>query len=93
VDVKINSKTSGILQGRTVDISESGLSAMLKIEVPVGEMVELQFTLADAAVTIYAMVRHRNAFRYGFQFVESSPATELIQAACRGFEADQPSSS
>ena len=45
VDIRINTKTCGVLAGRTVDISESGISALLKLEVPVGEFVELQFTL------------------------------------------------
>jgi PilZ domain len=90
VEVKIHSKTCGLLQGRTVDLSESGISAMLRIEVPVGEMVELEFTVATGNVTVYAMVRQRNAFRYGFQFVESLPAREIILAACRNLEDEQP---
>ncbi|SRR6266446_5580800 len=83
VDININSKTCGMLKGHTVDISESGISAMLRIEVPLGEVVELDFTLPFGPVTIYAMVRQRNAFRYGFQFVESNGAHEVIQATCR----------
>jgi len=89
VEIKINSKTSGVLTGRTVDISESGISAILKIEVPVGEMVELQFGLPSGPVTIYAMVRHRNAFRYGFQFVETPASREVILAACESLAAQQ----
>jgi hypothetical protein len=65
-----------------VDISESGISAMLRIEVPVGELVELEFTLPFGPVTTYAMVRQKNAFRYGFQFVESSSVDEVIRATC-----------
>jgi hypothetical protein len=83
VDIKINSRTCGLLEGHTVDISESGISAMLKIEVPLGEVVELEFTLPFGAVIIYAMVRQRNAFRYGFQFIESDSAKQVIQATCR----------
>jgi hypothetical protein len=83
VDINVKSKTCGILQGHTVDISESGLSAMLRIEVPLGEVVELDFTLPFGPVTIYAIVRQRNAFRYGFQFVESNTAHEVIQMTCR----------
>jgi len=64
---------------------------MLKIEVPVGEMVELQFKLPDGAVTVYALVRQRNAFRYGFQFVESSAALDIIKATCRSLAAQQSS--
>jgi len=82
VDISINSRTSGALKGHTVDISESGISAMLRIEVPVGELVELEFTLPFGPVTTYAMVRQKNAFRYGFQFVESNAVDEVIRSTC-----------
>jgi hypothetical protein len=88
VPISLNSRTCGTLQGRTVDISESGIAAMLRIEVPVGELVELEFTLPFGPVTIYAMVRQRNAFRYGFQFVENS-VHEVIQATCRQLAVEQ----
>jgi hypothetical protein len=83
VDISVNSRTCGTLTGHTVDISESGISAMLRIEPPLGEVVELNFTLPFGPATIYAMVRQRNAFRYGFQFVESNSVHEVIQATCR----------
>jgi hypothetical protein len=83
VDISINSRTCGILKGHTVDISESGISVMLRIEVPLGEIVELDFTLPFGPVKIYAMVRQRSAFRYGFQFMELTVAHSAIQATCR----------
>jgi hypothetical protein len=89
VDIRINTKTCGVLTGRTVDISESGISALLKLEVPVGEFVELQFTLPFGPVTVYAVVRQRNAFRYGFQFVESNAVHEIIKTTCRSLELEQ----
>jgi hypothetical protein len=89
VDVRIDSKTCGVLQGHSVDISESGISAMLKLEVPVGELVELKFTLPFGPVTVYATVRQRNAFRYGFQFVESHASHSVIQATCRSLQLEQ----
>jgi len=89
VDIRISTKTCGVLQGHTVDISESGISALLKLEVPVGEFVELQFTLPFGPVTVYAVVRQRNAFRYGFQFVESHAMHELIQNTCRSLKVEQ----
>jgi hypothetical protein len=88
-DIRINTKTCGVLVGRTVDISESGISALLKLEVPVGEFVELQFTVPFGPVTVYAVVRQRNAFRYGFQFVESNAVHEIIQTTCRSLEIEQ----
>lgn len=89
VDISINSRTCGLLTGHTVDISESGISAMLRIEVPVGEVVELDFTLPFGPVTIYAMVRQQSAFRYGFQFVESNTVHEVIQTTCRQLAVEQ----
>lgn len=89
VDVRIESKSCGALKGYTVDISESGISAMLRIEVPVGEMVELQFTVPSGPLRMYAMVRQRNAFRYGFQFVESPGAHEIIRATCCNLALEQ----
>lgn len=51
------------LNGRTVDISESGIAAMPTIEVPLSEIVELSFTLSDGPMKVLATVRQRNAFR------------------------------
>lgn len=89
VDIRINSRTCGLLKGRTVDISEAGIAAMLTIEVPVGEVVELDFTIPFGSVTIHAMVRQRNAFRYGFEFVDSGSVHEVIRRTCRDFAVDQ----
>jgi hypothetical protein len=83
VEIKIQSRTCGTLKGHTVDMSESGISAILKIEVPLGELVELEFTLPFGPVTIYALVRQRSAFRYGFQFAESNAVHQAIRATCR----------
>ncbi|MCU1303696.1 MAG: PilZ protein [Candidatus Sulfotelmatobacter sp.] len=89
VKIRVNSRTCGSLSGHTVDISRSGISAMLKIEVPLGELVELEFTVPIGAVTVYAMVRQRSAFRYGMQFVESKPVMEIIEATCRQLAVEQ----
>jgi hypothetical protein len=89
VDVRINSRTCGVLKGHSVDISESGIAAMLTIEAPLGEVVELNFTLPRGCVTIHAMVRQRNAFRYGFEFVESNAVNEVVRRTCRDLAVDQ----
>jgi hypothetical protein len=36
-----------MLKGRTVDVSESGIAAILPIEAPSGENAELNFTLPN----------------------------------------------
>jgi len=61
---------SAMLPGRTQDISESGISAILPVELREGEEVELQIRFPLATETIRAVVRHRNVFRHGFEFVQ-----------------------
>ena len=89
VDITITSRASGELKGRTVDISESGIAAMLTVEAPLGEVVELNFTLPFGPVTIHAMVRQRNAFRYGFEFLDPDFVPESIRRTCRDLAVDQ----
>jgi hypothetical protein len=71
------------VKGQTVDISESGISAIVALELPLSELVELDFTLAFGRVTIYALTCQRNAFRYGFQFAESNCIDAIIRPTCR----------
>lgn len=82
IDITVHSRTSGALIGRTVDISESGISALLTMEVPVGEIVELEFVLPSGPVNICATVRQKVAFRYGFQFLDQGWVTDGIWATC-----------
>ena len=62
---------------------------MLRLEVPLGEVVELTFTLPFGPVKIYAMVRQRSAFRYGFQFMESNFLEQIIGPTCRQLAVEQ----
>ena len=83
IDVRIYPRNAQVVRGHSVDISESGISAMLRVEVPVGEVVRLEFTVPTGDVQIHALFRQRNAFRYGFQFLEAISQLEIIQRACR----------
>ena len=83
---------SRVVRGRTVDLSESGISAILREEVPLGEVVRLEFSLPHfGEVDIHALVRQHNAFRYGFQFVETSSAHDVIGLMCRQLAIEQAS--
>jgi hypothetical protein len=62
---------------------------MLTIEAPVGEVVKLDFTLPFGPVTIHAMVRQKNAFRHGFEFLESDSVHEVIRRTCRDLAVHQ----
>ena len=88
-DITVYSRTTGTLKGYTVDISESGISAILRIEVALDEIVELDFTVPLGRVTTCAIVRQRSAFRYGFQFLELNFMTEIIRSTCRDLEMEQ----
>lgn len=88
-DITISSPTHGLLKGSTVDISESGIAAKLPIEVSVGECVELRLTLPAGSMTVCATVRHKDAFRYGFEFVVPNGASETIRRTCRDLAVDQ----
>jgi hypothetical protein len=82
VDVRIDSSSMGSVSGRTLDLSDHGLSAILPVEVSVGEVVQLKFTLRLGRVAVFATVRNRNENRHGFQFVEPNPAQHLIRENC-----------
>ena len=88
-DIRIYPRNSAVVRGLTVDISESGISAMLRMEVPIGEVVRLEFSLPTGDVDVHALVRQRSAFRYGFQFVESSSAQDVIGRTCRQLAVEQ----
>jgi hypothetical protein len=82
VPIRVYPRDCPVVRGDTVDLSESGISAMLRIEIPVGEVVRLEFSLPPGEVEVLAMVRQRNAFRYGLQFVETGSAKDVISRAC-----------
>jgi hypothetical protein len=89
VEITIHSRTCGLLTGRTLDISESGVSALLAIEVPLGELVELEFTLPPGLVKIFATVRQKSAFRYGFEFLGLTSEKEIILSTCSHLAVEQ----
>ncbi len=89
----VHSRTNGVLAGRTVDISESGLSAILKIEVSVGEVVKLEIVHSVGLVTVFAVVRNQTAFRYGFEFMDTNPPDKLVRAICQQLSGVQIESS
>ena len=81
VDVRIYPRNSAVVRGHSVDISESGISALLRVEVPMGEVVRLEFAVPIGDIEVQALVRQRSAFRYGFQFLEAISQLEIIHWA------------
>jgi PilZ domain len=89
VEIRVYPRNAAVVRGHTVDISQSGISAILTMEVPIGEIVRLEFSLPSGDVEVLATVRQRNAFRYGFQFLETSSAQDIIGRTCRELALEQ----
>lgn len=71
VDIVVHSRTAGPVPGRTLEISESGISAILAVELSVGETVDLEISLPLDRTNVKAVVRNRNIFRHGFEFAQA----------------------
>jgi hypothetical protein len=71
LDLRLVVKTNTArLHGRTKNLNEGGLGATIAGELPMGELVELQFQLigVDEPMALRAEVRYRQGFQYGFKF-------------------------
>ena len=88
VSLRIYPRNCTVVRGHTVDISESGISAMLREEVPMAKWF-VWSSPCPGDVEILALVRQRNAFRYGFQFVEATSAQDVIGRTCRQLDVEQ----
>jgi hypothetical protein len=69
VDLQIQSVRFGILPGRSLELSESGISALIPAELLLDEIVDMELQLPFGPLYARALVRNRNVFRYGFEFV------------------------
>lgn len=81
VEVNVYTQKNGLAPGRTADISEAGISAVVPLELFLGEAVKLDIRFPLEPVMVSAVVRSRNAFRYGFEFDQPGAGKELIQRA------------
>jgi hypothetical protein len=83
VNIKVETRTCGVVMGDTVDVSETGISAALTEQIPLGEIVRLHFKLSRVQVAVDASVCQRRAFRYCFQYLGLESTKHMIGFACR----------
>jgi PilZ domain len=83
VPIRIHFRTGELILGRTVDISETGLTAMVLLEMSIGQPIELDFTLSCGSVNVHAIVKNKNAFRYGLEFLLTDKERTTIKRGCR----------
>ena len=62
-----------VLHGRTCDVSEGGLCAVISGHLRIADQVALEVTgLEEGTVSLNATVRHARGFYYGFEFERMS---------------------
>lgn len=74
------------LRGRSLNINEGGLGGVFAKAMDVGSNVTLQFSVPVIArpVRVNGIVRNRNGYRYGFEFVDlTSEQRETINRTCK----------
>ena len=61
-----------VIDGRSTDLNDTGMGAMLEQELVPGELVTLEFRLpmAEEIFAVRATVRRRSRSQYGFEFVD-----------------------
>jgi c-di-GMP-binding flagellar brake protein YcgR len=60
-----------VLHGRSCDLSEGGICAVISGELNIGDNVVFEITgLEEGSLSLTAVVRHSRGFYYGFQFVQ-----------------------
>ena len=76
----------GAIYGRTSDVSEGGLGAVLPEPLGSGTTVRLEFPLADGSgekFSIHALVRHRRGFYHGMEFQHiTGPQKNVLKQIC-----------
>jgi hypothetical protein len=88
--LKIKTTSHGketILYGRTADLSDSGVGAVLPVSLHSGTEALLEFRTASESpqVVVAATVRHQRGFHHGFEFLSVTPSQlEQIRQACVG---------
>ena len=71
--------------GRSTMLGKEGVGGTLTGDLELGEVVGLEFSvpLCAQAVKLRAIVRYRNGFQYGFEFLAiDSQQRDAIQRAC-----------
>lgn len=75
--------TGTMIPGIALEISQSGVSAILPEQLQVGETVELCIQLSGGQLRVAAVVRNHAMFRHGLEFAYlTSAQQQLIKDTC-----------
>jgi PilZ domain len=80
--MKVCCQDGGCLEGVSVELSQSGMSAMIQGPLRPGDVVRLQ---PVTGVTTAAIVRHKLGMLYGFEFLElaGEQVGKIAERCCR----------
>jgi hypothetical protein len=79
INLHIRSPRLGLIPGRSLELSESGFSALVPADLLLEEIVDTELQLPFGPVLTRAMVRNRNVFRYGFEFLNPSAVQQELK--------------
>ena len=74
----------GFSRGISLDISETGLGALVQGGLRVGETVSLELALPDCDLNAVAIVRHSSSTRSGLEFLGLTPEVRRHLASLVG---------
>jgi hypothetical protein len=79
------------IYGRTIDISEFGLGAVISGFLERGDSVSVEFNTSAGDLKLTALIRFVHGFRHGFEFIGMSPAeSQNLKRACQSAAAVLP---
>jgi hypothetical protein len=90
LDIRLVIRADEVLHGRTKDVGEGGLGAVIPGNIAIGDIVavEFQLPLSNELLSLQAEVRYRQGFQYGFSFLHATERQrELIRRATRDLPA------
>ena len=73
-----------VLQGRSHDLSESGMAIYIPAELQLGQSVQMEFVLPDSnqRLGVTALVRDCSGFRCGVEFLSLTPNEQKALNDC-----------
>ena len=83
IDLRVVVRAEDQIYGRTRDLSEGGVGAVLTGDLKVNQVVEVEFQLPGRNEPLYmtAEVRYRRGFQYGLKFL--NPGEQQLEAIRR----------
>jgi len=85
--VKVTPDGHSTVHCRSNDLNKEGIGLLLPSDLPIGTRATIEFSLpgSQESLRLRALLRHREGFRSGFEFVHLTPEERhLIRTFCNG---------